>query len=165
MCSAVSRSLASVRATSRTVPPSVPILSAAAWPIPDEAPVIITIRPSTASFRDRANRPPAPGIRCPNARRVRAVVEAIRGRFGGGAIAEATSVRSGRMRVVAATETYPGSVHEAEKVWYDTGLWPRFIDGLESVEEVTPNWPGVGAQVRWHSGPAGRGQVVERVVS
>jgi|SRR5437588_6827647 len=69
------------------------------------------------------------------------------------------------MRVVAATETYPGSVHEAEKVWYDTGLWPRFIDGLESVEEVSPNWPGVGAEVRWRSGPAGRGQVAERVVS
>jgi hypothetical protein len=69
------------------------------------------------------------------------------------------------MRVVAATETYPGSVHEAERVWYDTSLWPRFIDGLESVEEVTPNWPGVGAEVRWRSGPAGRGQVVERVVA
>lgn len=69
------------------------------------------------------------------------------------------------MRVVTASETYPGSVHEAEKVWYDTGLWPRFIDGLETVEEVTPNWPGVGAVIRWRSGPAGRGQVVERVVT
>ena len=68
------------------------------------------------------------------------------------------------MRVVTATETYPGSVHEAERVWYDTALWPRFIDGLDSVEEVTPNWPGVGAEVRWRSGPAGRGRVVERVV-
>jgi uncharacterized membrane protein len=69
------------------------------------------------------------------------------------------------MRVVTAAETYPGSVYEAEKVWYDTGLWPRFIDGLESVEEVTPNWPGVGAEVRWRSGPAGRGDVHERVVA
>ena len=69
------------------------------------------------------------------------------------------------MRVVTATETYPGSVHEAERVWYDIDLWPRFIDGLDSVEEVTPNWPGVGAEVRWRSGPAGRGRVVERVVS
>jgi hypothetical protein len=69
------------------------------------------------------------------------------------------------MRVVTATETYPGSVHEAEEVWYDTDRWPRFIDGLESVEEVMPNWPGVGAQIRWRSGPAGRGQVTERVLS
>jgi len=93
------------------------------------------------------------------------VVEAIRGRFGGGAMGEATSVRSAAVRVVTATETYPGSVHEAERVWYDTGLWPRFIDVLDSVEEVTPNWPGVGAEVRWQSGPAGRGRVVERVVA
>jgi uncharacterized membrane protein len=104
-------------------------------------------------------------MRCPNARRVRTVLEAIRGRFGGGAIGEATSVRSAAVRVVTASETYPGSVHEAERVWYDISLWPRFIDGLDSVEEVTPNWPGVGAEVRWRSGPAGRGQVVERVVS
>jgi uncharacterized membrane protein len=69
------------------------------------------------------------------------------------------------VRVVTATETYPGSVHEAERVWYDTARWPRFIDGLESVEEVTPNWPGVGAEVRWRSGPAGRGAVRERVVA
>jgi uncharacterized membrane protein len=69
------------------------------------------------------------------------------------------------MRVVAATETYPGSVHEAERVWYDTDRWPRFIDGLESIEEVSPNWPGVGAEVRWRSGPAGRGEVAERVVA
>jgi uncharacterized membrane protein len=69
------------------------------------------------------------------------------------------------VRVVTAAETYPGSVHEAERLWYDTDLWPRFIDGLESVEEVTPNWPGVGAEVRWRSGPAGRGQVAERVIA
>jgi uncharacterized membrane protein len=69
------------------------------------------------------------------------------------------------MRVVTATETYPGSVHEAERVWYDTDRWPHFIDGLEDVEEVTPNWPGVGAEVTWRSGPAGRGHVVERVVA
>jgi len=69
------------------------------------------------------------------------------------------------MRVVSAAETFPGSVHEAERVWYDTGRWPRFIDGLETVEEVTPNWPGVGAEVRWRSGPAGRGEVIERVVA
>ena len=69
------------------------------------------------------------------------------------------------MPVVTATETFPGSVHEAEQVWYDTGRWVQFVDGLESVEEVTPNWPEVGAEVRWRSGPAGRGEVVERVAS
>lgn len=80
-------------------------------------------------------------------------------------MAKVTSVRSAEMRVVTAAETFPGSVHEAERVWYDTGRWPHFIDGLESVEEVTPNWPGVGAQLRWRSRPAGRGVVMERVVA
>lgn len=69
------------------------------------------------------------------------------------------------MRVVTATETFPGSVHEAERVWYDTSRWPRFIDGLESVEEVAPSWPETGAHVHWRSGPAGRGEVYERVVA
>jgi hypothetical protein len=69
------------------------------------------------------------------------------------------------MRVVTASETFPGSVHEAEKVWYDTDRWSSFIDGLEHIEEVSPNWPGVGAEVRWRSGPAGRGEVVERVLA
>jgi hypothetical protein len=68
------------------------------------------------------------------------------------------------MRVVTAAETFEGSVHEAERVWYDTGRWPRFIDGLEAVDDVAPNWPGVGARISWHSGPAGRGRVFERVV-
>jgi uncharacterized membrane protein len=68
------------------------------------------------------------------------------------------------MRVVTAAETFEGSVHEAERAWYDTGRWPRFIDGLEAVDDVAPNWPGVGAEVTWHSGSAGRGHVAERVV-
>jgi uncharacterized membrane protein len=69
------------------------------------------------------------------------------------------------MRVVVATDTFPGSVHEAESVWYDTDRWARFIDGLERVERVAPEWPAVGAEVSWRSGPAGRGQVAERVVA
>ena len=46
--SLVSSSFSGVRATSSTVPPASAIFSAAALPIPDEAPVTITIRPRTA---------------------------------------------------------------------------------------------------------------------
>jgi hypothetical protein len=68
------------------------------------------------------------------------------------------------MPAVTAGQTFEGSVHDAERVWYDTGRWPRFVDGLERVEQVDPSWPSVGAVVSWRSGPAGRGQVTERVV-
>jgi hypothetical protein len=69
------------------------------------------------------------------------------------------------MRAVSAVQTFPGSVHEAESVWYDTGRWPSWVDGLHGVTDVDPRWPEEGATVRWESGPAGRGRVVERVVS
>jgi hypothetical protein len=69
------------------------------------------------------------------------------------------------MPVVSVVETFPGSVHEAETVWYDTARWPAWIDGLDRVSEVDPRWPERGASVTWESGPAGRGRVVERVVA
>ena len=69
------------------------------------------------------------------------------------------------MRVVSAVETFPGSVHEAETLWYDTARWPSWVDGLDRVTGVEPRWPQPGATVTWQSGPAGRGRVVERVVA
>jgi hypothetical protein len=60
---------------------------------------------------------------------------------------------------------FEGSVGEAEAVWYDSAGWPRWVVGLARVESVSGPWPGVGGQVRWQSGPAGRGQVSERVVA
>lgn len=69
------------------------------------------------------------------------------------------------MRAVSATQTFPGSVHEAETVWYDTTRWPSWVDGLDRVTAVGEQWPAAGAEVTWHSGPAGRGRVSERVVS
>ncbi len=69
------------------------------------------------------------------------------------------------MRTVGVAETLPGPVHEAEKCWYDTDRWPAWVDGLARVVEVAGPWPAVGATVVWHSGPAGRGRVTERVLS
>jgi hypothetical protein len=69
------------------------------------------------------------------------------------------------MRTVTASDTFRGTVHEAERVWYDTERWPGFIDGLDRVERVAGGWPGVGGEVSWRSGPAGRGRVAERVVA
>lgn len=67
------------------------------------------------------------------------------------------------MRVVEVATTFPGSVHEAESLWYDTDRWAAWVVGLAHVQSVSGAWPGVGAEVRWRSSPAGRGSVVERV--
>ncbi len=68
------------------------------------------------------------------------------------------------MRTVSVAETFPGSVHEAETVWYDTSRWSSWVDGLERVTAVGERWPAEGAEVSWQSGPAGRGRVSEQVV-
>ena len=69
------------------------------------------------------------------------------------------------MRVVRVARRFPGSVHEAQKLWYDTSRWATWIDGLSHVAKVDGPWPESGAKVIWDSHPAGRGRVVERVVA
>lgn len=69
------------------------------------------------------------------------------------------------MSTVRATQIFDGTVHEAERCWYDTAGWPAWVDGLAHVQSVEGDWPGAGAVVRWESGPAGRGHVIERVIA
>jgi len=68
------------------------------------------------------------------------------------------------MRSVSVQRSFAGPVAEAERCWYDTGRWSRWIDGLERVIRVDGDWPNSGASVVWESGPAGRGRVTERVI-
>lgn len=63
------------------------------------------------------------------------------------------------------SEVFPGSVHEAESCWYDTGRWPQWVSGLVRVTGVAGDWPMPGASVSWESGPAGRGRVRETVTA
>jgi hypothetical protein len=65
---------------------------------------------------------------------------------------------------VSVSESFPGTVHEAEECWYDTARWPQWVDELATVVSVQGEWPQPGAVLTWHSGPAGRGQVTERVI-
>lgn len=69
------------------------------------------------------------------------------------------------MRPVRAVQTFAVSVSEAERCWYDTSRWPRWVDGLDRVLETHEPWPLVGGGVAWESGPAGRGRVTETVVA
>ena len=70
------------------------------------------------------------------------------------------------MTIVSASASYHHcTVAAVERCWYDTSRWREWVDGLERVVSVVGAWPGVGAVVRWESGPAGRGHVVERVTA
>jgi hypothetical protein len=52
---------------------------------------------------------------------------------------------------------------DAEALWYDTGRWPTFVDGLHHVARLEGDWPHAGARVVWDSNPGGRGRVQENV--
>jgi hypothetical protein len=68
------------------------------------------------------------------------------------------------MRTATAAQTFPGTVPEAERCWFDTARWDHWIDGLERVVAVDGEWPEAGSAVTWQSNPAGRGRVTERVI-
>ena len=50
-------------------------------------------------------------------------------------------------------------------LWTDLTRWASFIDGFGHADRVDGAWPGEGAKLVWHSGPAGRGVVTEKVVA
>jgi uncharacterized membrane protein len=68
------------------------------------------------------------------------------------------------MRTVTANESCHASVHEAQTAWCDTSRWTAWVDGLSEVTKVSADWPQEGSHVHWETGPAGRGDVTERVV-
>jgi hypothetical protein len=49
-------------------------------------------------------------------------------------------------------------------MWEDVRLWPSWVEGFGRLEEQGSDWPAVGSQVVWVSGPGGRGRVTEKVV-
>ena len=69
------------------------------------------------------------------------------------------------MAKVRAAAIVPGSVAEAEALWYDLDRWPAFVDGFARVSRLQGDWPHVGATLAWDSVPAGRGRVLEIVTA
>ena len=59
----------------------------------------------------------------------------------------------------------PGSVADAEALWYDRHRWPSWIDGFGHVVKLEGDWPRAGARLLWESPPRGRGIVAERVTA
>ena len=69
------------------------------------------------------------------------------------------------MATIRVDHLLDGTVHEAERCWYDTTRWPEWVDELARIVAVEGDWPRPGATVIWESGPAGRGRVRERVTA
>ena len=51
------------------------------------------------------------------------------------------------MAVARAAIEVPGSISEAEALWYDVRRWPAWVDGLGHVLKVDDTWPQAGARV------------------
>jgi hypothetical protein len=68
------------------------------------------------------------------------------------------------LRSARAQATVALAPEEAAALWTDLRRWPAFVEGFGHVENVDPEWPKPGSKLVWRSGPAGRGQVTERVL-
>lgn len=55
------------------------------------------------------------------------------------------------------------SAAEVWAIYFDPGSWPTWVDGFGGVDEAD-GYPEQGGTLRWHSTPAGRGRVTERVL-
>ena len=57
----------------------------------------------------------------------------------------------------------PASLAEVWDFYFEPESWPAWVDGFAAVDE-SRGYPAAGETLRWHSTPAGRGKVTERVL-
>jgi uncharacterized protein YndB with AHSA1/START domain len=67
------------------------------------------------------------------------------------------------MSRVSASTAVSASLAEVWDYYFDPEGWPAWVDGFGRVESSN-GFPDAGGALRWASGPAGRGVVVERVL-
>jgi uncharacterized protein YndB with AHSA1/START domain len=67
------------------------------------------------------------------------------------------------MSRVSASAAVSASLAEVWDYYFDPEGWPAWVDGFGRVESSN-GFPDAGGALRWASGPAGRGVVVERVL-
>jgi len=67
------------------------------------------------------------------------------------------------MSRVSASVTVNASLAEVWDYYFDPEGWPAWSDGFGRVESSS-GYPETGGSLRWASGPAGRGDVTERVL-
>ena len=56
------------------------------------------------------------------------------------------------------------SVAEVWDFYFEPGTWASWVDGFGGMDEAEGGYPDAGGTLRWHSTPAGRGEVIERVL-
>jgi hypothetical protein len=64
---------------------------------------------------------------------------------------------------VSASVRVSASLAEVWDRYFDADGWPAWVDGFGHVESST-GYPQTGGSLRWASGSAGRGTVIERVL-
>jgi hypothetical protein len=67
------------------------------------------------------------------------------------------------MSRVSASLPVNASLAEVWDYYFEPEGWPGWVDGFGRVESSN-GYPEVGGTLRWASGPAGRGEVTERVL-
>ena len=67
------------------------------------------------------------------------------------------------MSRVTASAAVSASLAEVWDYYFDPGGWPAWVDGFGRVDSVR-GYPEEGGSLKWTSGPAGRGTVMERVL-
>jgi uncharacterized membrane protein len=68
-------------------------------------------------------------------------------------------------RTVEVAGAVPLDPEAAAALWRDLRRWSSFVEGLQRIEQQSPDWPQPGAKVVWVSGAGGRGRVTEKVLS
>jgi hypothetical protein len=64
---------------------------------------------------------------------------------------------------VSATVVIDASLAEVWDHYFEPQGWPAWVDGFGHVE-ASAGYPEAGGSLRWHSVPAGRGEVTEHVL-
>ena len=65
---------------------------------------------------------------------------------------------------VSAELLIPASLAEVWDIYFEPRSWQSWVDEFHAVDSISDGYPEIGGKLVWHSGAAGRGQVVETVL-
>lgn len=68
------------------------------------------------------------------------------------------------MATVKAEALVAATLAEVWDVYFEPRGWSGWVDEFRGINEIEDGYPEVGGRLVWHSGPAGRGTVTERVL-
>ena len=65
---------------------------------------------------------------------------------------------------VSAERVIGASLAEVWDLYFEPRSWGAWVDEFHAVDSISYGYPEIGGKLVWHSGAAGRGQVVETVL-